>query len=379
MTWSPIELVSKKLKGREDIINFASGAPDPKLIPIEDVNKALHEIIEEGIEKTLEYPGTGGLAELRREIRKYLEFLGVSTGKKEIIITAGAQHALNIIANMFLNEKDLFIAENPTFIEAFLALKHYTPRYRAVRVDDKGMVVGEIEKIVKEENVKLVYTIPTAHNPTGTVMSYERRKQLIEICSRRSIIVVEDDPYRPIVDSKIEPLTNMDKDGIVVYVGSFSKIIAPGLRIGYILAPRELVEKIEQLQQLDFATNTLSMHIMLKLFKYKTPYKAMKKASREYTERIKLLLDLLEDYMPSNTEWTKPKGGFYVLLRTSNMNMTKLLDHALREGVAYVPAQLFYIEKPDPRTARLSISRVNKEQMEKGVKILSNIIKQYST
>jgi len=379
MSWSPIELVSKKIKGKENIINFASGAPDPKLIPVEDINKALYEIIEEGIEKTLEYPGTGGLIELRRKIREYLEFLGVNTSKREIIITAGAQHALNIIANMFLNEKDLFIVENPTFIEAFLALKHYTQKYRTIRVDDKGMVVGEIRKIVKEENVKLVYTIPTAHNPTGTIMSYERRKQLIEICSEKDIVIVEDDPYRPIVNSKIESLTNMDKDGIVVYVGSFSKIIAPGLRIGYILASRELVEKIEQLQQLDFATSTLSMYIMLKLFKYRTPYRTIEQASREYTERIKLLLDLLEDYMPSNTEWTKPKGGFYILLRTYGLNMTKLLDHALREGVAYVPAQLFYIEKPDPRTARLSISRVNKEQIEKGIRILSNIIKQYST
>lgn len=379
ITWSPIELVSKKIKGKEDIINFASGAPDPNLAPISDLREVLTRIIEEYGSNILEYPGTGGLKELREEIRRYLVELGVSTSGREVIVTAGAQHALNILANMLLDEKDFFAAENPTFIEAFITLRYYTPRYYAVGVDGEGMKVEGLEAIIREHGIKpkLVYTIPTAHNPTGVTMSYERRKQLVETCSNNHIVIVEDDPYRPIIEEKPEPIVNLDKNKLVLYVGSFSKIIAPGLRIGYILAPREIVEKIEQIQQLDFASNTLAMHILLGLFKLKTPYRIRSRLIRAYTNRLKTLTDLLEDHMPSNTEWTKPKGGFYLLLRARNVNMVKLLDHALRENIAYVPAQLFYIENPDPSTARLSISRVDERRIEEGVRRLAGIIKQY--
>lgn len=380
ITWSSIELVSKKVKGREDIINFASGAPDPNLAPLDDLRKVLTKIVEEYGYNALEYPGTGGLRELRREIREYLVELGVDTSGREVIITAGAQHSLNILANMLLDEKDSFIVENPTFIEAFITLRYYTPRYHAVGVDDKGMKVEELEVAIREDAVKpkLVYTMPTAHNPTGIVMNSERRKQLVETCSSNHIVVIEDDPYRPIIEEKPVPIVNLDKNEIAFYVGSFSKIIAPGLRVGYILAPREIAEKIEQIQQLDFASNTLAMYILLELFQLKTPYKIRSRLVKTYTERLRLLLDLLEDHMPPNTEWTKPKGGFYVLLRARGVNMVKLLDNALRENIAYVPAQLFYVEKPDPSTARLSISRVDEKHIEEGVRKLARIIKQYS-
>ncbi len=374
--WSPIEIVSKKLKRLKSIkVDFASGAPDPELIPLNEIRESTLRVLEDP--GSLSYPGTGGLAELRRELVHLLSNLGVSVHGREVIVTSGAQNALHIIADLFLDEEDYLLVENPTFIEAFIAFNHYTNNYYTINVGLDGSRTTPSKNTLVQ--VKLLYTMPELHNPTGTVMDYDYRKRIIEWARDYDLIVVEDDPYRPLVPDPREPLVNMDKNQRVLYVTSLSKVVAPGLRIGLILAPREYSEKIEQAQQLDFSLNTLSMHIVLDLLKKKVISKIASRARREYVNRIKTLLDLLEDHMPGEVEWSRPRGGFYVFINT-RVDMDKLLGKALSMGVAYVPGKYFYIENREvyKGTARLSISRVREQDIEYGVKVLAKLIRDYS-
>jgi len=375
LEWSPVEVVSRIIGERKNVINLAGGSPDPRLIPIREIKEAVNEAIEEYGTSTVGYPGAGGLKELRKEVRIFLNKMGIKVNGKEIIITAGAQHAMNIIANILLSEQDFFLAENPTFVETFQALKFYTPNYKAVTLDDQGLVVDDVAKILKSTpKPKIVYTIPTAHNPTGISLSEDRRRYLIELCSTHNVLVIEDDPYRFIIGKPPTALINYDKNNIVLYVGSFSKIIAPGLRVGYVLAPRYLSEKLEQIEQLDFATSTLSMYIVLKLLRKNVIEKRLPMLIKAYQDKMKILLNALEEFMPPYVDWTKPIGGFFVLLKAKGRNLAKLLDRAIREGVAYVPAHLFYIENPDYSTARLSIGPVREEDITEGVRRLAKVL-----
>ena len=377
LEWSPVELVSRIIREKKNLINLASGSPDPDLIPIDEIKEALDEAINEYGADVFSYPGAGGLKELRKELKQFLASMGLNINNREIIITAGAQHAINMLANIILNEQDYFISENPTFVETFNALKHYTANYVAVDIDENGILIGELQQLIekRKEEIKVLYTIPTAHNPTGVTLTPERRKELIELCDKYDIIIIEDDPYRFIIRNPPEPLINIDKQEIVVHVGSFSKILAPGLRIGYLIVPKYISEKIEQAEQLDFATSTITMYIALIMLRKNIVKKRLSKLIITYSRKMKVLLDALEDYMPPNVEWTKPIGGFFLLLRARNKNLAKLLRKAVENGVAYVPACLFYVKNPDYSTARLSIGPVKEEEINEGIRRLAKILK----
>ena len=377
LEWSPVELVSRIIREKKNLINLASGSPDPDLIPIDEIKEALDEAINEYGADVFSYPGAGGLKELRKELKQFLASMGLNINNREIIITAGAQHAINMLANIILNEQDYFISENPTFVETFNALKHYTANYVAVDIDENGILIGELQQLIekRKEEIKVLYTIPTAHNPTGVTLTPERRKELIELCDKYDIIIIEDDPYRFIIRNPPEPLINIDKQEIVVHVGSFSKILAPGLRIGYLIVPRYISEKNEQAEQLDFATSTITMYIALIMLRKNIVKKRLSKLIITYSRKMKVLLDALEDYMPPNVEWTKPIGGFFLLLRARNKNLAKLLRKAVQNGVAYVPACLFYVKNPDYSTARLSIGPVKEEEINEGIRRLAKILK----
>ncbi len=377
LEWSPVELASRIIREKKDLINLASGSPDPNLIPINEIKEALDEAINEYGADVFSYPGAGGLKELRKELKLFLASMGLNINNREIIITAGAQHAINILANIMLNEQDYFISENPTFVETFNALRHYTANYVAVDIDESGIIIGELQQLIEKrrKKIKALYTIPTAHNPTGITLTSERRKELVELCSEHNIIVIEDDPYRFIIRNPPEPLINIDKQEIVVHVGSFSKILAPGLRIGYLIVPKYISEKIEQAEQLDFATSTINMYITLIMLRKNIVKKCLPKLITTYSRKMKVLLDALEDYMPPNVEWTKPLGGFFLLLRAGNKNLAKLLKKAIESGVAYVPAYLFYVKNPDHGTARLSIGSVKEEEINEGIRRLAKVLK----
>jgi len=262
---SPVELASQIAKKVE--INLASGTPDPSMMPIKEIKEAYNEVLNEIGTKALFYPGAGGQEELIKEVEEFIKLLNLRKDSNDrIIITSGAQHAIELISKYFL-ENDVIAVENPTFVETFNSLKLRSSVALPIELEDDGPKVDELETLLKIVKIRLLYVIPNCHNPAGITTCIEKRKRIAELAEKYDFYVLEDDPYRPIAGDLPEPIKNFDKDGRVIYIGSFSKIIAPGLRVGFIVAREDIVEKISLLEQLDFSTSTINQYVVARLLK----------------------------------------------------------------------------------------------------------------
>lgn len=368
---SPVELASQLAKTAK--INLASGSPDPRVMPIKEIKEAYAEVLEEIGARSLFYPGAGGQKELIEEIEKdYLPLLGVNKrSDEEIVITSGAQHAMELLGKYFL-ENDIIAVENPTFIETFNALKLRSSVVIPIDLDEKGIKTDELELVLKLVKIKLLYVIPNCHNPAGVNLDEERRKELVELAERYDFYILEDDPYRPIAGCLPKPIKNYDKSGKVIYISSFSKILAPGLRIGFIIANKEITEKISLLEQLDFSTSTLNQYVVSRLIKKGVIKERMKNLSEYYLNKMKVLKDSLLD--KGLKDFNDPKCGFFLLLDLKK-DSWKVFKNAITNGLSFVPAPPFFLRGGETM-GRLSISVATEEEIKKGVEILKKAIDQ---
>ncbi|BFH72733.1 PLP-dependent aminotransferase family protein [Sulfurisphaera javensis] len=362
---SPVELASQTAKKVE--INLASGTPDPKVMPIKEIKEAYNEVIEEYGSKVLFYPGAGGQEELINEIKNYLPLLGLSEGKDKIIVTSGAQHAIELLSKYFL-ENDTIAVENPTFIETFMAMKLRSNVVLPISLDSNGIVVDELENLLKIINIKFLYVIPNCHNPAGVNLCEERRKRLVELAELHDFYILEDDPYRPIAGDVPKPIKYFDKFGRVIYISSFSKIIAPGLRVGFILANEEIAEKISLIEQLDFSTSTINQYVVSRLLRKGIVKERMNYLYNHYSNKMKILIESLQDV--GFTDFNKPSCGFFLLLDLKKDSWKVFLE-AVKMGLSFVPAKPFFLRGGDTM-ARLSISVASEEDIKKGVRILKS-------
>ncbi|BDC19563.1 PLP-dependent aminotransferase family protein [Acidianus sp. HS-5] len=363
---SPVELASQLAKKAR--INLASGSPDPRVIPINEIKEAYSEVLEDV--KSLFYPGAGGQEELKKEIEEhYLQFLGLNKGNDEIVVTSGAQHAMELLGKYFL-ENDVTAVENPTFIETFNTIKLRSSVVLPIGLDNKGIKVEELEEFLKIIKIKLLYVIPNCHNPAGVNLDEERRKYLAELAETYDFYILEDDPYRPIAGCVPKPIKYFDKSGRVIYISSFSKILAPGLRIGFILANKEIAEKISLLEQLDFSTSTVNQYVVSRLIRKGTVTRRMKELYEYYSKKMKILKDSLLD--KGLTKFNDPKCGFFLLLDIEK-DSWKVFNNAITLGLSFVPAKPFFLRGGDTM-ARLSITMSTDEEIKEGVNILKRAI-----
>jgi len=365
---SPVELGSRV--GGKVRINMASGTPDPRVIPIEEIKNAYEEVLQEKGPRSLFYPGAGGQPELIEEIRRFVPSLNLSLDKEDkIVVTSGAQHAIELISKYFL-DNDVVAVENPTFVETFMAMKLRSNVTLPIDLDSEGMDVSSLERITKIVRPKLVYVIPNCHNPAGVNMSYERRKALVELASARDFYVVEDDPYRPIAGCVPPPIKSFDREGRVIYVSSFSKIIAPGLRVGFIVAKGEIAEKLSLLEQLDFSTSTINQYVVANLLRRGLVSKRMTTLAMHYSEKMKILTEALDD--AGIFKFNPPKCGFFALvdLRT---DAERVFEVATKDGLSFVKAKAFFLRGGDTM-ARLSVTIPTAEEIKEGVTILKRSV-----
>jgi len=375
--WSPIELISAHIKKKGRVINFASGLPDPRRIPYDIIHGIIYEVYEKYTVEALSYPGALGIEILRKNIPKFLKEIEVSSKGKEIVITCGAQHSVSSIARAFLDENDPYAVENPTFVETLLALKFYSGNYFPIPVDiTSGLNIDSLENILKKNDIKLMYTVPTAQNPTGITYPEEIRKHIGTLSEENQFIVVEDDPYRFLVERPPKPISEYSSYDI--YVGSFSKIIAPGLRVGFILIPKEAIEDFAMTMQLDFATHPLSMYVISTMIERGVLQSIVKRLRTHYYNKLKIALDALEDNMPDVCQWSKPSGSFHIFIKAKGINARKLLENSLKKGVSFIPGEAFYITNPDKSSFRISISYPSEDEIETGIRILAELIKEQS-
>ena len=386
MRASEIREILKITEGKK-IISLAGGLPDPQVFPKSELAEVTREIIKEKGDKALQYSPTKGVADLRDALLNYMKKHGISVGSDDdIIITTGSQQALDIIGRVLINPQDIVVVELPTYLAALNAFRLYRPSLVGVPIDDDGMKTDVLEEKIRKlaeegKKVKLIYTIPVAHNPAGVTLSIERKKHLLEIASEHDILVIEDDPYSHFVYEEnvdVTPLKTLDREGRVIYLSTLSKILAPGLRIGWIAGNKELVEAFERAKQsLDLHTSTLCQYVAAEAIKKGLVDRTVEKAKVVYREKRNVMLSSLDKYMVKGAWWSKPIGGLFLMLRlpSDKVDTKELLPEAVQSGVAYVPGAAFYADGSGRNTMRLNFSFPKPKEIEAGIRILSELIR----
>ena len=376
---------------RKDVISFAGGIPDPALFPREELAEIAREVVSKYGDIALQYGETRGAIEARTEICRFLERAkGVKCEPEaNIIITTGSQSGLDLVARVFIDPSDVVLTENPTYLAAIGAFKNAGARFIGVPLDEKGIKTDQLEQKLRElpseerKRVKFLYVIPVAQNPAGVSMSLERKKHLLEIASRYDLLVVEDDPYSYIVFDEAADRTtlkSMDKEERVIYLGTVSKILAPGLRIGWIVGGADVIRKIELIKQYtDLHTPTLNQLIVAEAIKRGIVDKVIARALPHYRAKRDTMLKAMEEYFPEYVWYSKPIGGLFIFayVHKKGFNAGLLLQKAIEEyKVAYVPGKSFHVDGTGENSMRINFSYPTHEQIYEGIKRLSMLIKE---
>jgi len=371
-----------------DVISLGGGVPDPASFPMEEIKRIILDVLEERGAAALQYAPTEGLDELRGEIAHFMSRRGVRAREENVLVTSGSQEALELIARVFIDPGDPVLSENPTYLGAIQAFAVYGPRMVGVPMDEAGLRVDAMEAALKRlggegSRAKLAYLIPTCQNPTGRTMSVERRRAVLELAEEHDFLVVEDDPYSYFYLDGVEPpsLKSVDGSGRVIYVSTVSKILAPGLRLGWVVADEEIVEKLAIAKQgVTLQSPTLSMYVLLEALKRGLVDRQLPKLKEIYRVRRDAMLEALETYMPEGVRWTRPSGGMFVWLEApERVDMDALLPLALTKyKVAYVPGSAFHVDGGGRNTARLSFSYPPLDAMREGVARLAKLIAEHA-
>ncbi len=375
-----------KLTEGKDVISFAGGLPDPSVFMVDEISRIAAEVIKLHGDKALQYAPTKGVTVFRDTLTKFLASHGVSVkSSDDVIVTTGSQEALYLASKILVNKSDVIVVEEPTYLAALNVFRELEARLEPIEIDDEGMRVDILEDRIKRledegARVKLVYVNPTCQNPSGTTMSMDRRRYLLELASKHDFLILEDDPYGYFTfeGGRVEPLKSLDSEGRVIYLGTFSKILAPGLRIGWALGPRELIDVIELAKQsVDLHSSTLSQYIAMEAIKRGIVDATIERARSLYKVKRDFMLQELEQELVELATWTRPIGGLFIFLTLKHrVDTKKLLIKAIEKGVAYVPGGGFFVRKDGSNTMRLNFSYPTIPQIREGVRRLALTIKE---
>lgn len=373
-----------KFAADPSIISFGGGMPAPELFPVEEMKKVAVDVLEESGKVALQYATTEGNPRLREQIaermkRKYKTQVEAS----DVLITSGSQQGLDFAGKIFLNEGDLVLCESPTYLGAINAFKAYQPGFIEVATDKDGMIIEELEKAIKEnlDRVKMIYVIPDFQNPSGKTWSMERRKGFMEVVNKYEIPVVEDNPYGELrFEGEFLPsLKSLDEKGLVIFLGTFSKIFAPGLRLGWVAADADILQKFNFVKQgSDLQSSSISQLDAAKFIDTYDLDAHVEKIKAVYKKRRDVMMDVLEKEFPEGVSWTHPEGGLFTwLVLPEEVNARELLKVCLEEKVAFVPGGAFFPNGGNENTLRLNYSNMSEEKIEIGMKRLAVAIKKF--
>jgi len=373
-----------KLTQTPEVISLAGGLPAPETFPVEEIREIVNSVLLKESAQALQYSTTEGLPGLRQSILDYLAADGIKGMLDNIIITTGSQQGLDLIGKLFLSPGDVAIVELPSYLAAITAFRSYGGELAGIPMDEDGMQVELLEKKIKQlidqkKKVKFIYTISNFQNPAGVTMSLPRRKKILEIVKKYNLFIVEDNPYEKLRFEGIclPSIYSLDKEGRVISLGTFSKILCPGLRIAWMLGNNEIIRKIALLKQTtDLCTNILSQMIADKYFKLGKFNKNIESNIDIYKQKRNVMLSSLEQYFPAQATWTNPLGGFFVMVTLPEyIDAGKMLMEAVEENVAYVPGSPFFANGEGKNTFRLSFCYPSQEDIKEGVKRLGKVIK----
>lgn len=380
---SAIREIFKSLTDPE-IIAFAAGNPAPESFPQGDLAKISAEIFEKDASKALQYGITEGYPPLKAAVAERLaERFGCTREGNGFMITSGGQQGLELTCKVMCSEGDAVICENPSFIGALNAFRSIGAKTLGVKMDDDGMNIEELERTCAEHpEAKLIYVIPTFHNPAGICTSLEKRKKIYEIAKKYSLVILEDNPYGELRfdGEEIPTVKSLDTDNIVVYCGSFSKILSAGMRVGFVCAPDEILQKMVVAKQVEDVHTNQFFQMLCAGFMEKCDLDAHIRNIRAlYKEKCDLMLETLDKYMPKCVKYTRPEGGLFVWLTLpDNIELSEFTAKCLERKVAIVPGTAFNCDESAPSSSfRITYSTPSKEQIVRGVKILAEVVKSY--
>jgi len=369
------------------VLSLAGGLPGPEVFPKEDLARIASRVIEELGDSALQYSPTLGVMSFREAVADFVRSKGVKVlSDDRVAVTTGSQEAIYLLAMTLINPKDAIIVESPTYLAALNVFRYYGAEFVSVPIDENGMKTELLEDKIKEAkskglNVKLVYTVATCHNPTGVIMPDDRRKELLEVASKYDLLVIEDDPYSFFVfdDVPFTPLKTLDSEGRVIYLGTFSKILAPGLRLGYMVADRQITRMVELAKQMvDLHSSTLSQYIALYALKEGVVEKTIQKARLVYREKRDIMIESLEEYMPEGSHWFKPRGGLFAFIYLPDgVDTTDMLPMAIERGVAYVPGRSFFSDGSGVNAMRINFSYLPPDKLREGIRLIAETAKDY--
>lgn len=370
-----------KLLAKPGIISFAGGAPDPKLFPCDELADIASDILKNQGEVALQYGVTEGYAPLRDWVKDRLKNQEIYQGTyDEVIITSGGQQGIDLAAKSLLNPGDGVVCEQPSFIGGLNVFRSYNAELYGVSNKSDGLDMEELENLLKaHKNIKIVYTIATFQNPSGITMSLDKRKKLLELAEKYDFMIFEDNPYGELRFSgeDVPTIKSMDKTGRVVYLGSFSKVLSPGLRIGFVCCDGALMERMIICKQVqDVHTSVLPQMIAYEFVTRYSLDEHIKKLRAVYGEKCKLMCDCMDKYFPSSVKHTVPQGGIFLFCTMPNgYDSKKVMEKALERGVAFVPGSTTMIDDTAVySTFRMNYSTASKEEIEVGVKALGEVL-----
>jgi 2-aminoadipate transaminase len=369
---------------RPDIITFAGGMPGNDLFPIKEIDEIYNSLSLDKKQAAFQYGPTPGYPPLLESLKEFLGKKGLPVDENKLMITTGSLQAINILAKVFVDPGDEIITEYPCFIGAISAFKSYSAKIKAIDIDDEGINIEKLKaELNKQEKPKFLYITPYFHNPAGIVYSEKRKQQLIDALTGTDIPLIEDDAYGDLYfyeedKNRVRSIKAINPKGFpVCYTGSFSKILGPGLRLGWMLVPEEVYVKAELCKQaFDACSPSFTQVIADEFLRSGAIYPYIKRLRVEYLRRAEIMTGLLKKHLPDYVKWTEPRGGFYIWLNLpKGTDATEILKESMKHGAILVIGKTFDPEGKRNNAIRLSFSNTPVDKIEKGIPIISDAIK----
>ncbi|MFA5385279.1 MAG: PLP-dependent aminotransferase family protein [Eubacteriales bacterium] len=367
-----------KVTERPEMISFAGGLPAPELFPLKEMRDAFCHVLESGDPSVLQYSTTEGFFPLREYISVKMKEKNINAGPDNILITNGSQQALDLLAKLFINPGDIVLVEEPSYLGALQVFRSYQARFATVPADDEGADVEALELAIKNNRPKLIYLTPTFKNPTGVTMSLQRRRAVAGLLEKYKVPLIEDDPYGELryAGETLPPLKSFDRSGFVIYLSTFSKTIAPGMRLGWIAAGLELIRKLALAKQgTDLHTGTLVQRAVQRYLDNSDVSGHIQAIRTEYGRRRDVMLKEMRNSFPDGAAWTSPEGGMFLWVTLpEHYDTVQLIKKAVEENVAYVPGAPFYPNGGGLNKMRLNYSNSTPAQIKEGINRLALLI-----
>lgn len=370
-----------KVTQKPEVISFAGGLPNPISFPQEELKISMNRIADKFGAKIYQYSTTMGLDSLREFIvERYKKIWSMPIDIDNVIITTGSQQALDLIGKVFVDEHDKIMVEKPSYLGLLQSFSMYFADFVQTKLNDDGLDIPELKQTLKTYKPKLAYLIPNFQNPTGLTYSLENRKAVFETIKDEDMILIQDDPYGELrfEDGERLPYIGLNQTEKNIYLGSFSKIVTPGMRLGYIIASKEIIKMLETAKQAsDLHSNIFGQYLISDYLQNNDLDKHIDKIKKLYKTQASAMVEAMKKYFPTDVKFTIPKGGMFSWVTLAeNVSSVDLFDKAIKKNVAFVPGDPFYVKERNVNTLRLNYTNADCETIEEGIKRLSEALKE---